>query len=54
MFSFSTGNVSWLLAELCLLPLLHPSRCHPDQGERDLGPCPSTPFSAAPLAMHPH
>lgn len=25
MFSSSTGNVSWLLAEPCLLPLLHSS-----------------------------
>ena len=55
MFSFSTGNVSWLLAEPCLLPLLHPSRapsCPGGAGPRTLSwhpfPC-CSPHRAPPL-----
>lgn len=38
MFAFSTGNVSGLLAELCLLPLLPPPRRHPIMGSRTMDP----------------
>lgn len=45
MFSFSTGNVSWLLAQPCLLPLLHPSRVPSHGGSRTRDPV------LAPLAL---
>lgn len=54
MFSLSTGNISWLRAELCLLPLLQPSRapsCPWGGGPRTLF---CHPFPAAPLAVPPH
>lgn len=38
MFSFSMGNVSWLLAKPCLLPLLHPPGCHPIMESRTMDP----------------
>lgn len=38
MFSFSMGNVSWLLAKPCLLPLLHPPGCHPVMESRTMDP----------------
>lgn len=35
MFSFSMGNISWLLAEPCLLPLLPSSWAPSHQREQD-------------------